>query len=346
MAYANLVNITCTDKEEFFQRLRDFVCKRNGTYDYSSTGIGWTLHDSVYATDEDNCAINDYFVIYSPGEGGDDDLYFKIVWTTSYIKCYGYQSWDNSTHTGGNVYAYNVSNFIVSETGTYILWIYGNLNALLFLNDLMSTDCRGVSFGRMDKGYDDLSETVATCSTTLTAGSDVSIVVDAVPSNWAVDKEIYIRTTHDDAISTVKMEKITIKTLSGTTLTADLTNSYTTGSKLSDFVGYYAEAATTLFTAGYTIIGPDGTLNLAYTTGVYLGLSTTAHDPDEYEERFYMLEYVCSSSVGLVGKIPLIKRVPSFVSGFAIGDILEDVDGVNWRCFMGYSTQYACVKEV
>ena len=100
MAYANLLEQACTDKEEVFQRLRDFICKRNGTYDYSSTGIGWTLHDAVYATDEDNCASGDYFVIYSAGEGTKEDMYFLVTWATNYINFVAYQSWDNSAHSG------------------------------------------------------------------------------------------------------------------------------------------------------------------------------------------------------------------------------------------------------
>ena len=102
MAYANLVNQSCIGfTEEAFQRIRDFICKRNGTYDYSATGIGWTLHDSYYATDEDNCAIGDWFVVKSVGESGDEDLYFKIKWhEADHMSLQGMLYWNAITDTG------------------------------------------------------------------------------------------------------------------------------------------------------------------------------------------------------------------------------------------------------
>ena len=50
MAYVNLVNRTISGIPEYFQIFRDFVCKLDGgTYDYSTTGIGWTLVDEYHA---------------------------------------------------------------------------------------------------------------------------------------------------------------------------------------------------------------------------------------------------------------------------------------------------------
>ena len=347
MSYANLVNITCTDKTEFFTRMRDFICKRNGTYDYSATGIGWTLHDSSYAVDEDSPAINDWFVIYSAGEGTKDDLYFKCTWVSAYIKFEGYQSWDSTTHAG-STNKYNVANnFTMPETGTYILWLYGDLDGIYVINNLLGgNSCYGVNFGKLAPGWDDLTGEIAACSSALTAGSDVRITVDSAPAEWAIGREIFIRTTHDNAMTTVKIEKITIKTITGNVITADLSNSYTAGASLSDFVGYYCQGSNQMASTNYGLISEQGTINAFIGIPRYLALTTEFFNPGQYEDRFYLLDYFYQSALGLAGKNKLIKRVPTFVAGFAIGDILEESDGTQWRCFKVYNGTYIAIKEV
>lgn len=348
MSYVNLLNITCSDKNELFCRMRDYLCKRNGTYDYSSIGIGWTLFDESYATDEDNVAINDWYVIYSPGENGKEDLYFKVTWINGYIKVNGFQSWDSSTHAGPTTNKYGTTNNFTlhDSTGNYILWVYGDLDFVCCLNDLIATNTYGVGFGKLVKGYDDLSDTIATCATTLTAGSDVSIVVDSVPSNWAVDKEVFIRTTHNDAMATVEIEKITIKTLVSNTITADLSNDYTADSCLSDHVGYYCQNSNRFVGAGNMLISPSGSIAWAILAGIWMALPTASFDPEDYEERYSLTDYIMQSTKGLSGKFPFVKRVPGFTAGYVRGDVLEEEDGTEWRTFSAYSNVYTGIKEI
>jgi len=266
MAYANLTGIACADKTEFFCRMRDFICKRNGTYDYSATGIGWTLHDSSYGVDEDNPAANDWYVIYSAGENSDEDLYFRIFWTATNIYINGYQAWNATAHTGGNRYVTSTTNWNVADADTPTLYVYGDMDSLACLKWLAAgTDLRVITFGKADKPFEALDDEVANCSSTLTAGADVSITVDAVPAGWAVDREIFIRTTHNNATATVKIEKTTIKTLVGLTITADLSNNYTADSKLSDHIGYFCQNT---YGIGVTnlLIDPNGTVGTSATT--------------------------------------------------------------------------------
>ena len=130
MSYVNLVAQACVTPEECFQRMRDFICRRNGTYDYSTTGIGWTLHDSSYATDEDNLTDGDFIVIYSAGESGDDDMYIKLDYevTTTWAKVTGYLYWNNSTHAG--VLPFNTAPYGIFTRGSdHVLYIYGDLSS-------------------------------------------------------------------------------------------------------------------------------------------------------------------------------------------------------------------------
>ncbi len=345
MAYVNLVAQACADKNELFTRMRDFICKRNGTYDYSSEGIGWTLHDSSYATDEDNCAINDWYVIYSPGEGTKEDLYFKVTYISGYIKVEGYQSWDSTTHTGSTNKYNAANNLVLAEAGAKTFWVYGDLDYLMVFNYISTDLYHLVHFGKVVPAWDFQSGTIATCGTTLSAGSDVSIVLDSVPANWAVGKQVFIRTTHNDAMGTVKAEKITIKTLVSNTITADLTNSYTTGSRVSDFVGYMCQGHTNALTTVYFMLGDDGAINQGLSP-VNINLTTSNFDPGSLEDKFYLIEVFYQAASDLGGKIAHLRKVPTFVAGLTHLDIMEEDDGTEWRCFRAYNSFYLGVKEV
>lgn len=347
MAYANLVNQAVTSKNELFTRFRDFLCKRNGTYDYSTTGIGWTLIDSSYATDEDNCANGDWFVIYSPGEGGKDDLYIRIDWSSNYIRTHGYQSWDAVTHTGStNRYSVGSTWTMSDSVAPTNLWVYGDLDSILGAHKVSSVDYRNCYFGKCDTGYEDITGEIATCNTILTAGSDVSIVVDSAPAEWAVDREIFIRTTHNDAMGTVKVEKIKIKTISGNTITADLSNSYTTGSCLSDHIGYACQSATA-FGTGNAIIDSNNLIPGA-TTVNNLSFTTSYFDPEGYESRYVLYELFLTCAGGLLGKMKNLKYSTTFGISplLTYEDVLQELDGTQWRCFKFYNSRYIAVKEV
>lgn len=347
MAYKNIVGISCADKNEMFTRVRDFLCKRNGTYDYSVDGIGWTLHDSSYAADEDNCAVGDWFVIYSPGEGGKDDLYFQFKWiSTTYLQVHGYQAWDATTHAGSTNRYVTANNWLVYNTDTPLLSVYGDLDGFAVMHTLSSTDTRLAFGGKMVPGWGGIGTDIATCSSTLTAGSDVSITVDSVPANWAVDGELFIRTTHNDAMSTVKIEKITIKTLVGNTITADLTNSYTTGNVLSQHVGYFMTNIATDGVAGNNILIDHGGVT---GTGQWYLPSTPPSsyiNPDQFEDTFILMDFVNAAANGFEGVLANIKKVPIFGVGFATDDILEESDGTQWRCKQCYNNDYVGFREV
>jgi len=347
MAYRNIVAQACVDKEEAFQRIRDFICKRNGTYDYSTDGIGWTLFDSVYATDEDNCAINDYFVIYSPGESGGEDLYFRIKWTNSYMQIHGFLSWDPATHAGSAINYATGSNFYIAEADTPQLYVYGSLDALCIMNKRAVDDYSPVLFGRCGKPYEDMSAETVTCASALTAGSDVSITVDSMPSNWAVGKEIYIRTTHTDNMATTYIEKIIIKTLSSLTITADLVNPYAADSALTDHIGYICQDVSAVWSTTRTLIDPAGVADNQSTNWVYAsGIAPTYHDPAAYEDRIGLYNVYLQTTVGVLGIFPNVKRTPVQNAEFTNEDILAEDDGTEWRCLKIRNNIPLAFKEV
>jgi len=346
MAYANIVQISCADKKEAFCRMRDFICKRNGTYDYSTTGIGWTLWDSSYATDQNNPAINDWFVIKSAGESTKEDLYFRFTWISGYIAIAGFQAWNPTAHTGGNQYKASTTDYVVAEELVPQLWVYGDLDSIFVATKAAAdTDVRFSLFGKAQKPWAYLDDQVAICSSALTAGADKSITVDTVPAGWAVGRQVFIRTTHTDATATVKIEKITIKTLAGTTITADLTNSYTANSRLTDHVGYFCNNSAAALGSANLLIDAAGTVGTGTVLVSYdLGVASTKNDPSSYEDRFGMAEVGLSATAGFFGKVKNIYRIE--LGALALFDVLQELDGTQWRYIKVYNVTFYVFKEV
>lgn len=342
MAYANLVNQNCVGfTEEAFQRIRDFICKRNGTYDYSATGIGWTLHDSYYATDEDNCAIGDWFVIKSVGESGDEDIYYRIKWhEANHMNIQGMLYWNAATDTGYKKYpasdTYDV--FMCDDDLAFPIWIYGDLDQIITITK-PTTSYYATVFGcTRDLPYD---TTVATCTGALNSGNDISIVVDiALPSEWAVDRYLFIR-------DTVNIDRIKIKTLNaGTkTITADLTHSFLAGNKLCADLSYHCNMNYQLNSTGYCLINHGGLTcqNVAKTIS---GMYAYCNPDDMNAEPIGESITVGYSGVGYMGRLKNIYKIANAIPGISSEDVYTDFDSVDWRVINTANNWWAMIKEV
>ena len=338
MAYVNLVNQACAGGTmEVFQRLRDFVCKRNGTYNYSATGIGWTLHDSYYATDEDNCAIGDWFVVKSVGESGDEDIYFQVKWyAANYLNINGMLYWNAATDTAVHQYSSTTANVLYCGDAISIpLWIYGDLDQFLVGTKPSATYYQTTVGLTEDLPYD---TTVATCSGALSSGSDVSITVDAVPAEWAVGRNLFIR-------DTANIDKITIKTLVGLVITADLTNNFVAGSKLVADLSYMCAPSTAISATRYCLINHLGTKNQTLIPSHNSSLISSC-DPDEMNDEPVGAPITLNGlASGFHGKLKNVCRIDANISGVSDENLYADMAGVNWRVFN--ATGYAImVKEV
>lgn len=336
MAYVNLVQQSCASWTEVVCRMRDFICKRNGTYDYSATGIGWTLHDESYSSDEDNPQTGDWYVVYSAGEDGKEDLYYRIkVKDATYITIEGYLYWDNSTHAGTVVINLGGSSFkCIQGVGTYSLSVYGNLdfvNVWELANDASYNYC--TFFGRMDPVMED--NTVATCSSALTAGSDVSITLDAVPSTWRVGQKIFIN-------DTTAIKFLTIKTIVDNVITADLALSWDAGSKLRAECTYCvntsATACTTFFYSNHLT---EASVSCSPT---YNSTLLSYADAERMNDIRLLGEIIMAVDGSLCGASPNFYWV--YQTGILDNDVFEDVDGNNYRHHKYYNNQYLAVLEV
>lgn len=236
MSHASLINVASASNQESFQRIRDFLGKRAGTYDYSTSGIGWTLHDSSYAVSEDTLTAGDWVVFTSPGEDGRQALCVQFVYQATYIKMQGWLSWNNSTHAGVQQIG-NSSNTIYTPSGACTLWVLGDLDAFYVANTNGATNylagCGCIKPG--DGMYDN---TIAIAPSAVSTGTSVVVAVDVVPAAWAAGQKLY----HWDSagVSIVEIEAVGA---SSVTLTSVSTGKLA-GSRLAGDLGVFCSIST------------------------------------------------------------------------------------------------------
>jgi len=339
MAYKNLVGQVCADEQEFFQRVRDFLCARVGTYDYSTTGVGWTLHDAVYAVDENTLTDGDYIVVYSAGESGDDDMYIKIRYstTTSIFYIRGYLYWDNVSHTG--VLPFSNADFSVVPLGTgYRLWLYGDMDAFSLIG-YTGAAYSGYYFGKAtDLLY---ADTVATSAGAVATGTDVVISLDAVPSTWVVGQSVFIR-------DTAAIVKITIKNIVGLNVTADITTAMAAGCKLQADISFTVPGYSYFGQQSYNIAAHDGTSGsaAAYLTGSWNASPPAACIPDTMNNDYIAvpLNFTDTAPDGYYGKA---KNVLALANQHTNEDVLlVRSTGDSYRFFNMTSARTFCFLEV
>jgi len=332
MPYANLVQQPCADKSELFCRLRDFICKRAGTYDYSASGIGWTLHDASYASGNENApALNDWFVVFSPGERGNEDLFFRFVWVSGYIKIEGWLSWDSTVHTGAH--QYNTSyNFYIADAGSYTLWIYGDLDAISMHETTNASYNYRCAFGKLaNTGYDD---TIAVSSAPVSAGTAVTIQLDMIPPDWSAGDKIYIRDSNG-------LEIITITSIGSSSIVANVSSSYIAGCKLQKDIGYHCQSSYYNFSMACVANRTTGAVAPCYSINANINGYA---NPDELNGYRGAVPIHIVAADGYYGQLRHTLLCDN--SSMTDGDVLIAQDGTMYRYLQFYTSAYCLVKEV
>lgn len=319
-----------------FPHVRDFLCARNATHDYSTTGIGWTIIDSYYAVDEDNITVGDWYVIYSSGEDGNQNLYCWIKFAgTSIWYCTGYNYWDSVTHTGTGYYGHNTYGMSTNSTN-YFFIAFGDLNMFAFGVNIANLGVFNYAYG-MGKGESPWNISGEhQVSGALTAGSDVSIDMGD-SSHWLfdVDRYAFIRDEYN------VVERFLIKTNNGVdTITADLVNSYAAGAYVQSSIDYISDRySTTWFTTtnartGLMINGAGAAPGYA-AWGAMFGVPTPDNDPALFANAYTAsrwIYYDTTNGTGTIMYFPLwMKRLSAKPTALAWEDTLIDTDGVTWQ---------------
>jgi len=337
MAYANLIAQSCNNPIETFLRFRDFICKRNGTYDYSSTGVGWTLHDACYngkyagdpLFDEDTVAINDYFVIYSAGEDGQRDMYFKITYVSGYINIQGYLYWDNTTHAG--VFVFGVTSTWNNTLATNnVFWLYADLDEFIGIAKYSTAYYTGQG-GWMPESV--IDQTVTVAPNAITAGSSVTVTFTAVPAGWAVDTYLFVR-------DLANIERVKITAISGLNVTFQtFIASYSANSKFClENTTYSSSSNATSYS--YFQIGHDGTKNsYCAPDNISIGNPTSG---DSLSGLYPAKKVYLSATTMWVG--PFKNQLATFST--LTSESTHTIGAQGYRFFHLYSGRYALIKEV
>lgn len=329
MAYKNLVNVSCSSITEVFRHLKDWLIKRNGIADYSTAGLGWTLHDSSFAVDQDNPAANDWIVLYSAGEDGDQDLYLRITFVSL---ANGIITLRSGLYFNASTDAF-VSSFPSAEaTGSptsgsvFTLYVYGDLSSFsVVIGD--GSALYGRYFGLLDDTMHD--PTSAVTAGAVTSGSSKVVTVDAVPSSWSVGKAVYIR---DNAA----IERAVISNISGSNVTlATLVNGYASGAKIArDYSVFISGSGDTFITYGNGQINRAGVVGGASVdiSGTFDATLLSAADSDGMNDCHLTSYNYCydNNPAAYYGRHRNVLRVsPTGItsgSGYA-----DDETGDNWR---------------
>lgn len=350
MAYKNLFAQSISGKADLFCRLRDFLCARNGTYDHTSDGLGYTLWDSSYATDEDNPTTGDYFVIYSPGEDGNQDIFIQFTWyDATYFRVRAYLSWNPTTHAGTTSYATSDANniYALDTMGTYSFYIFGDLDAFACFFNYGTGDYRGNAFGKLAPLTIGTQEDVAILSSGVSAGSSVAITLDAVPSNWEVGRTIFIRTVHTNNISTSFIEAVTISAISGNVVTVStLAHAYAAGSKMQEFYAILCPNSYQFLAGGTFVFGIGSAESI---TSTYLNLTSGSYDPATYESRYLLSDFIVYANTGgwPIGAFNFVKwfNASTFLGSTVELDSLVDQQDNSWLLVKLYSGRICAFKE-
>ncbi len=328
MAYANLIAVSCNNPIETFMRFRDFMCKRNGTYDYSTTGVGWTYHDSSYAINESTISVNDYFVMYSAGEDGLRDMYYKVQYVSGAINIYGYLYWNNTTHAGTQQFGIN-NTWTNTLATNNVMWVYADLDAFIGISKYGTTYYSGMGGWMPDSP---ISSAITVAPGAITAGSNVVVNFTSIPGTWAVGTKLFVR-------DTANIERVTISAINGTSVTfSSFAASYAAGCKfqleMTNYVGGGNAAGNY-----YLLIDHAGTKNTIIAPD-YIGVAYPSTG-DGLSGNYVAKKIYLSSAANWMGPLKNQYQTVSLTSEST------HTDGpTNYRFFNIYSSRFALVKEV
>lgn len=329
MSYASLINVASASNQESFQRIRDFLGKRNGTYDYSASGIGWTLHDSSYAVSGDTLTAGDWVVFTSAGESGRQALYVQFVYQATYIKMQGWLYWNSATHAGVRQLG-SSSNTIYTPSGACTLWVLGDLDAFYVANTNGTTNYL-VGCGCIKPGDGLYDNTIAIAPAAVSTGTSVVVPVDVVPAAWRPGQKLYhwdtaninIVTVEAVGASSVTLASVSSSKLAGSRLAGDVCVFCSTNSNFANLsaIADRSTGAVTTVTSYY------------YAPGSVITVQTDGLNGRRPTEPIYL--YASGMAFGVLPHIVLTNN-----TGTAQGASYTAHDGVSYRMLRTGSSSY------
>lgn len=200
---------TATDAADFFTILQNFL-----------VASGYTLHDDQTAL------ATPYFVVFSPGESGREDIYLQFIYyNTTQIRVTANQYWNAQTHTGVNPAYYATYCYIRVRDTPFLFWLYADLDHLFPVTKDGAT-YYGFYAGILKRYW---SGQIGVTQAAVNAGSEITLALDDV-SFLVPDRDYIIK---DDA--NIHRVRITTVDSAGQTIKlAVLPTNMTAGAKIGE----------------------------------------------------------------------------------------------------------------
>lgn len=317
----------------------DFLTSRNGIADYTASGLGWTLHDSSFAVDADTPTVNDWVVLSSPGESGDDALYLYLTYQTVANGIYRVQSglhWNAATNAFVSPYPATVQNLGLISGVAFSLYVYGDMDSVVILVS-NGTYLYGNYYGALDGTSGDA--TIARTTAAVSAGSSVALPLDAVPASWLVGGKVVVR-------DLTNIAQATIADITGDVVTvSSLAAGYASGARVQEECCHFISKSIMFVNDGYGLIGRTGVV--AGNNNTLSGYNHNANvlaavDPDEQGLAWAVdFSHVVKSTspAGYFGRHRNLMVVSA--TGITAGGVYTDGAGQSWRALPVYFSSSA-----
>lgn len=321
--YKVLANVECSSKPILFCVLRDFICKRSSilTHDFSNTGIGYTLIDSFYDSNEFDPVIDDWYVIKSVNEKG-LSTYFKVTYqNTDYLSVIGFRYWNAETHNGIDPFY---------EVGAHIplaniskLFIYGDTTSLAIIV-LISDEPSLFLFGSTNKSpYD---QRVLTVTNELTSGSSVALSLNRNIDSY-VDDKVFVFDNQNIELTIIKDINTITKNIK-----VDLAHNYPNLASVTADICLFIQVSNDLSNINNfrCLIDGNGVINSSLNWDIFDTL-LDQHDPSGMNNDYLTSDISLSGSGGFKGYLRNIQ-VLGFGANLPNNSIFSDHQN-NWRLF-------------
>ena len=297
---------------------------------------GWTLWDDGMAQ------AQPYFVVFSAGESGKEDIYLQFIneASTNVICVRGALYWDPVSHTAIKpVYTWPNTAFVTSDTSPFNYWMFASLDRVLIVTRI-GANYFGHYSGLIKRFW---SDEVAITQSGINSGDNVTIPVNDA-SFLSPGKNYIIK---DNAnIACVQVIATDISSTPSTVTVASLTTGYSAGAKIGEdpqpvIVG------TTGILGGHLLNRHDGyggqTAQPA-SAREFSGYQSGASDPDSRYRMVAMFPILVTSELaGFEELRGELIDVFSIGSGAGASEDVIDLGTSTYKMF--YTSYWIAIKE-
>ncbi|MEN6358290.1 MAG: hypothetical protein ABFD83_14550 [Armatimonadota bacterium] len=205
---------TASNTADLLAKLKDFL----------TNTCGWTLHDDGMGQ------AQPYFVAYSAGESGQEDIYLQFIddSSTNMISIRGALYWDAASHTAVKpVYSASNTGIVTSDSASFNCWLFGSLDRVFIVTRIGAI--YNPHYSGLIKRF--WSEQIAVTQEAAGVGSDITVSVNdasiLTPGKYYIIKD-------NTNITRVQITATDLVSNPNTVTIANLSAGYSAGAKIGE----------------------------------------------------------------------------------------------------------------